>query len=141
APSGGWPRFFSWRRQVITRPPDFLPVVCNIIAHFARRLRLWKSPLCDLKTPAIWPVFLEDGRPGLILMFRQANSLGLGMNGMKQVLIAALVAAGLAAFGAQAGAGELRTPLSLTSFGAAQQISSYQMSAAGLTLGPAQTFS
>jgi hypothetical protein len=56
---------------------------------------------------------------------------------MKQVLTAAFVAAGLAVSGAQAGAGELRVPLSLTSFGVAQAISSYQMSAAGLALGPA----
>src|ERR1700733_1525543 len=60
---------------------------------------------------------------------------------MKQVLTAAFVAAGLAAFGVRAGAEELRVPVSLTSFGAAQEISSYQMSAAGLVLGPAQTFS
>src|SRR5580704_7843606 len=60
---------------------------------------------------------------------------------MKKVLTAALIVAGLAAFGAQAGADEARIPFSLTSFGAAQAISSYQMSAAGLTLGPAQTFS
>ena len=53
------------------------------------------------------------------------------------VLTAALFAAGFAASGAQAGADELRVPLSLTSFGAAQAISSYQMSAAGLALGPA----
>jgi hypothetical protein len=56
---------------------------------------------------------------------------------MKQVLSAALVAAGLVASGVQAGAGELRVPLSLTSFGMAQAIASYQMSAAGLALGPA----
>jgi hypothetical protein len=66
---------------------------------------------------------------------------GLGLSGMKQVLTAAFVAAGLAAFGARAGADELRVPVSLTSFGAAQKISSYQMSAAGLVLGPAQTSS
>ncbi len=60
---------------------------------------------------------------------------------MKRVLTAAFCAASLAAFGAQAGAEELRVPVSLTSFGAAQAISSYQMSAAGLVLGPAQTFS
>lgn len=60
---------------------------------------------------------------------------------MKKVLTAALIVAGLAAFGAQAGADEARIPFSLTSFGAAQAISSYQMSAAGLVLGPAQTFS
>ena len=58
---------------------------------------------------------------------------------MKQVLTAALVAAGLAAFGARAGAAELRVPVSLTSFGAAQAISSYQMSAAAL--GPQATLS
>ena len=63
------------------------------------------------------------------------------MNDMKQVWTTALIAAGLAAFGAQAGADELRVPVSLTSFGAAQVISSYQMSAAGLTLGPAETVS
>ena len=56
---------------------------------------------------------------------------------MKQVLTAAIFAAGLAASGAQAGAEELRVPLSLTSFGMAQAIASYQMSAAGLALGPA----
>jgi hypothetical protein len=50
-------------------------------------------------------------------------------------------AAGFAAFGAQAGAEDLRLPVSLTSFGAAQAISSYQMSAAAVALGPAQTFS
>lgn len=55
---------------------------------------------------------------------------------MKQVLTAAIFAAGLAASGAQAGADELRVPLSLTSFGRAQEIASYQMSAAGLVLGP-----
>ena len=60
---------------------------------------------------------------------------------MKKLLTAAIVAAGFAAFGAQAGAAELRVPVSLTSFGAAQAISSYQMSAAGLVLGPAQTSS
>ena len=60
---------------------------------------------------------------------------------MKQLVTAAFVAAGLAAFGAQAGAEELRAPLSLTSFGAQQAISSYQMSAAGLALGPAMTSS
>lgn len=60
---------------------------------------------------------------------------------MKRVWTAALIAAGLAAFGAPAGAEELRVPLSLTSFGRAQAISSYQMSAAGLALGPAQSFS
>ena len=60
---------------------------------------------------------------------------------MKQVLTAAFVAAGLAAFGARAGAEELRIPASLTSFGAAQSLASYPTSAAGLVLGPAQTFS
>ena len=58
---------------------------------------------------------------------------------MTKVLTAALVAAGLAAFGARAGADELRFPVSLTSFGAAQAISSYQMSAAAL--GPQATIS
>jgi hypothetical protein len=58
---------------------------------------------------------------------------------MKRVLTAAIVAAGLAAFGARAGAAELRFPVSLTSFGAAQAISSYQMSAAAL--GPQATVS
>jgi hypothetical protein len=51
---------------------------------------------------------------------------------MNRVMTAAIVAAGLAAFGARAGADELRFPVSLTSFGAAQAISSYQMSAAAL---------
>ncbi len=60
---------------------------------------------------------------------------------MKKLWTTALLAAGLAALGAQAGADELRVPLSLTSFGAAQVISSYRMSAAALTLGPAETFS
>jgi hypothetical protein len=60
---------------------------------------------------------------------------------MKQVLTAAFVAAGLAAFGARAGADELRIPASLTSFGAPQTLSSYSSSAAGLVLGPAQTYS
>ncbi len=59
------------------------------------------------------------------------------MSGMKQVLTAAIIAAGLAASGAQAGADGLRVPVSLTSFGMAQAIASYQMSAAGLALGPA----
>ena len=58
---------------------------------------------------------------------------------MKRVLTAAMLVAGLAAFGAGAGAAELRLPVSLTSFGAAQVISSYQMSAAGLALGPSAT--
>ena len=56
---------------------------------------------------------------------------------MKRVLTAAIIAAGLAASGAQAGADGLRVPVSLTSFGMAQAIASYQMSAAGLALGPA----
>jgi len=56
---------------------------------------------------------------------------------MKRVLTAAIFAAGLAAFGARAGAADLRFPISLTSFGAAQAISSYQMSAAAL--GPQAT--
>ena len=60
---------------------------------------------------------------------------------MKQVLTAAFVAAGLAAFGVRAGADELRIPASLTSFGAPQTLSSYSSSAAGLVLGPAQTSS
>lgn len=60
---------------------------------------------------------------------------------MKRVLTAALIAAGLAAFGGEAGAADLRVPVSLTSFGAAQAISSYRMSAAGLALGPAATSS
>ncbi len=60
---------------------------------------------------------------------------------MNRIWTAALFAAGLAAFGPQAGAAELRVPVSLTSFGAAQALSSYQMSAAGLAMGPAQTFS
>ena len=59
------------------------------------------------------------------------------MSGMKQVLTAAIIAAGLAASSAQAGADGLRVPVSLTSFGVAQAIASYQMSAAGLALGPA----
>lgn len=58
---------------------------------------------------------------------------------MKRVMTAAILAAGLAAFGARAGAAELRFPVSLTSFGAAQAISSYQMSAAAL--GPQATLS
>jgi hypothetical protein len=58
---------------------------------------------------------------------------------MKRVLTAAVLAAGLAAFGGGAGAADLRVPVSLTSFGAAQAISSYRMSAAGLALGPAAT--
>ncbi|HVZ28444.1 MAG TPA: hypothetical protein VG798_07280 [Rhizomicrobium sp.] len=58
---------------------------------------------------------------------------------MKQVLTAAFIAAGLAALARGAGADELRVPVSLTSFGTAQAISSYQMSAAGLALGPAVT--
>src|ERR1700722_7288835 len=58
---------------------------------------------------------------------------------MKKVLTAAVVAAGPAAFGARAGAAEWRFPVSLTSFGAAQAISSYQMSAAAL--GPQATIS
>ena len=60
---------------------------------------------------------------------------------MKKVLTAAIIAAGLAVFGGEAGAAELRVPVSLTSFGAAQAISSYRMSAAGLALGPAATSS
>ena len=60
---------------------------------------------------------------------------------MKRILTAVIFAASFAAFGAQAGAENLRLPVSLTSFGAAQAISSYQMSAAGLAIGPAQTFS
>ena len=76
--------------------------------------------------PSLW-YFRSVGPP----------SKGLGLNGMKQVLTAAIFAAGLAASGAQAGAEELRVPLSLTSFGMAQAIASYQMSAAGLALGPA----
>ncbi len=60
---------------------------------------------------------------------------------MRRVLTAAMLAAGFCAFGAGAGADELRLPVSLTSFGAAQAISSYQMSAAGLALGPQATHS
>jgi hypothetical protein len=60
---------------------------------------------------------------------------------MKLVLTAALVAAGLAAFGARAGAEEMRIPVSLTSFGAAQATNPQPVSAAGLALGPTATFS
>ena len=59
------------------------------------------------------------------------------MRGMKRVLTAASIAAGLAAFGARAGAEEMRVPASLTSFGAVQ--TNQALSAAAL--GPIQTFS
>jgi hypothetical protein len=58
---------------------------------------------------------------------------------MKQVLTAALVAAGLAASGAWAGAEEMRVPAGLTSFGQAQTNAPGPISAA--MMGPAQTFS
>jgi hypothetical protein len=61
------------------------------------------------------------------------------MREMKQVLTAALVAAGLAASGAWAGAEEMRVPAGLTSFGAIQTNADRSVSAA--MLGPAQTFS
>ena len=81
-------------------------------------------------------------RPGAaVWYFIDGQAELLGLEEMRQVLTAAFIAAGLAAMGVQAGAEELRVPLSLTSFGAAQVISSYQMSAAGLALGPSQTFS
>jgi hypothetical protein len=62
---------------------------------------------------------------------------GLGMRGMKQVLTAACIAAGVAAFGVQAGAEEMRVPASLTSFGAVQ--TSHALSAA--MLDSTETFS
>jgi hypothetical protein len=61
------------------------------------------------------------------------------MRDMKQVLTAAFVAAGLAAFGVRAGADELRVPAGLTSFGLAESVSARPVSAA--MLGSAQTFS
>jgi hypothetical protein len=60
---------------------------------------------------------------------------------MKKVFTAMSFAAGLAAFGAQAGADELRVPASLVSFGAERSLVPHADSAAGLVLGPAAAFS
>src|SRR6185312_601029 len=61
------------------------------------------------------------------------------MSGMKQVWTAAFVAAGLAAFGARAGADEVRVPASLLSFGLPQTNSVHSVSAA--MLGTTEAFS